>query len=160
LTAQTGSSPAFSKQDSQYLRRAVCFRLTAGAQLSRPPHYQAGLKLLAWGGFFDHVPPPRALAPNNTDTDLVDGKALLGCRCPCIVASPWTVGTPSDPTVNHAVFDHTSVATRLLFFSARIGTRQQAVKNHAHERRRIESARGKKRKTNPVELAGASGVVP
>jgi hypothetical protein len=87
----------------------VCFRLTAGAQLSRPPHCEAGLKLLAWGGFFDHVPPPRALAPNNTDTDLVDGKALLGCRCPCIVASPWTVGTPSDPTVNHTVFDHTSV---------------------------------------------------
>ena len=61
-----------------------------------------------WGGFFDHVPPPRALAPNDTDTDLVNGKALLGCRCPCIVASPWTVGTPSDPTVNHTVFDHTS----------------------------------------------------
>ena len=33
-----------------------------------------------WGGFFEHVPPPRALAPNNTDPDLVDGKALLGCR--------------------------------------------------------------------------------
>ena len=62
-----------------------------------------------WGGFFDHVPPPRALAPNNTDTDLVNGKALLGCRCPCIVASPWTVGAPSNPTVNHTVFDHTSV---------------------------------------------------
>jgi phospholipase C len=62
-----------------------------------------------WGGFFDHVPPPRALAPNYTDTDLVDGKALLGCRCPCIVASPWTVGTPSNPTVDHTVFDHTSV---------------------------------------------------
>lgn len=62
-----------------------------------------------WGGFFDHVPPPRALAPNNTDTDLVDGKALLGCRCPCIVASPWTVNTPSNPTVDHTVFDHTSV---------------------------------------------------
>lgn len=62
-----------------------------------------------WGGFFDHVPPPRAMAPNNTDPDLVDGKALLGCRCPCIVASPWTVGTSSDPTVDHTVFDHTSV---------------------------------------------------
>ena len=62
-----------------------------------------------WGGFFDHVPPPRALAPNNTDTDLVDGKALLGCRAPAIVASPWTVGAPSNPTVNHTVYDHTSV---------------------------------------------------
>jgi phospholipase C len=62
-----------------------------------------------WGGFFEHVPPPRALAPNNTDPDLVNGKALLGCRVPCTVASPWTVGAPSSPAVNHTIFDHTSV---------------------------------------------------
>ena len=62
-----------------------------------------------WGGFFDTVPPPRALAPNNVDPDLVNGKALLGCRCPCIIASPWTYGDPANPTVNHTVFDHTSV---------------------------------------------------
>ena len=62
-----------------------------------------------WGGFFDHVPPPRAFAPNATDPDLADGKALLGCRCPCTVASPWTVGTPANPVVDHTVFDHTSV---------------------------------------------------
>ena len=62
-----------------------------------------------WGGFFDHVPPPRALAPNNTDPDLVNGEALLGIRFPCVVASPWTLGNPSNPTVNHTVFDHTSV---------------------------------------------------
>jgi len=62
-----------------------------------------------WGGFFEHVSPPRALAPNDTDPDLIDGEALLGCRCPSIIASPWTLGTPSNPTVNHTVFDHTSV---------------------------------------------------
>jgi phospholipase C len=62
-----------------------------------------------WGGFYDHVPPPRALAPNDVDTDLVDGKALLGCRVPCIVVSPWTLGNPASPTVNNTVFDHTSV---------------------------------------------------
>lgn len=62
-----------------------------------------------WGGFYDHVPPPRALAPNDVDPDLVDGKALLGCRVPCIVASPWTLGNPQQPRVNHTVFDHTSV---------------------------------------------------
>src|SRR5262249_5200342 len=28
-----------------------------------------------WGGFFDHVAPPRAAAPNDVDPDLVDGKA-------------------------------------------------------------------------------------
>jgi phospholipase C len=62
-----------------------------------------------WGGFFDHVVPPRAVAPNNVDTDLVDGKALLGIRVPGIVASPWTLGDPSSPLVNSTVFDHTSV---------------------------------------------------
>jgi phospholipase C len=62
-----------------------------------------------WGGFYDHVPPPRALAPNDVDTDLVDGKALLGCRVPCIVASPWTVGNPAKPRVSSTVFDHTSI---------------------------------------------------
>jgi len=62
-----------------------------------------------WGGFYDHVAPPRAVAPNNVDTDLVDGKALLGFRVPCIIASPWTKGNPNNPTVNHTVFDHTSV---------------------------------------------------
>ncbi len=62
-----------------------------------------------WGGFYDHVPPPRALAPNAVDPDLVDGKALLGCRVPCIVAAPWTLGNPNNPRVIHNVFDHTSV---------------------------------------------------
>jgi phospholipase C len=62
-----------------------------------------------WGGFYDPVPPPRAIAPNDTVPDLVDGKALLGFRVPCIIASPWTRGNPANPTVNHTVFDHTSV---------------------------------------------------
>ena len=31
-----------------------------------------------WGGFFEHVPPPRALAPNDTDPDLVDGEGAAG----------------------------------------------------------------------------------
>lgn len=62
-----------------------------------------------WGGFFDHIVPPRALAPNNVDPDLVNGKALLGIRVPCIVASPWTRGNPLNPRVNSTVFDHTSV---------------------------------------------------
>ncbi len=53
--------------------------------------------------------PPRALAPNDADTDLVNGKALLGCRVPCIVASPWTRGNLAKPRVDHTVFDHTSV---------------------------------------------------
>src|SRR2546430_4215429 len=62
-----------------------------------------------WGGFFEHVAPPRATAANNVDTDLVNGKALLGLRVPTVVASPFTRGNPADPRVSALVFDHTSV---------------------------------------------------
>jgi phospholipase C len=67
-----------------------------------------------WGGFFEHVPPPRVIAPNNLDTDLVQGKALLGLRIPPVVVSPFTRNlNPDKPKVLHNVFDHTS-ALKLL----------------------------------------------
>jgi phospholipase C len=62
-----------------------------------------------WGGFFEHVPPPRATAANNVDTDLVNGKALLGFRVPVVIASPFTRGAENNPSVVHLVFDHTSI---------------------------------------------------
>ncbi len=62
-----------------------------------------------WGGFFDHVVPPRVIAPNAVDPDLVDGKALLGCRVPSIVVSPFTRGNPAKPRINSLLYDHTSV---------------------------------------------------
>jgi phospholipase C len=62
-----------------------------------------------WGGFFDHVPPPRAAAPNDVDPDVVDGKALLGLRIPVVIASPFSRGNAASPRVVHDVFDHTSV---------------------------------------------------
>ena len=78
-----------------------------------------------WGGFFDHVPPPRAAAGNLVDTDIVNGKTLLGFRLPVCVASPYTSSRRRDgddddhgdglheeklrPRVVSALFDHTSV---------------------------------------------------
>jgi phospholipase C len=62
-----------------------------------------------WGGFYDAVAPPRAIAPNDVDTDLVDGNALLGCRVPVVVVSPWTRGNTATPRINSALYDHTSV---------------------------------------------------
>jgi phospholipase C len=62
-----------------------------------------------WGGFFDTVVPPRVIAPNDVDPDLVDGNALLGCRVPVVLVSPFTVGTPATPSINSLQYDHTSV---------------------------------------------------
>jgi len=71
-----------------------------------------------WGGFFEHVAPPRVTAAvpigadpaSGLDKDLdAQGRALLGLRVPCIVASPFTRGSAADPRVAHGRFDHTSV---------------------------------------------------
>jgi phospholipase C len=62
-----------------------------------------------WGGFFDHVAPPRAAAANNVDTDIVNGQTLLGCRVPVVVVSPYTEGNPAAPRINSLLYDHTSV---------------------------------------------------
>jgi phospholipase C len=62
-----------------------------------------------WGGFYDTVVPPRVIAPNGLDTDLIDGKALLGCRVPTLVISPWTQGNPGTPRIDRGLYDHTSV---------------------------------------------------
>jgi phospholipase C len=62
-----------------------------------------------WGGFYDTVVPPRVVAPNDVDTDLVNGQALLGCRVPVILVSPFTVGTPAVPRIDSNLYDHTSV---------------------------------------------------
>jgi phospholipase C len=62
-----------------------------------------------WGGFFDHVPPPRAAAPNAVDPDVVRGKARLGFRVPTVVASPFTRGAADDPRVSSLTLDHTSI---------------------------------------------------
>ena len=43
------------------------------------------------------------------DTDMVDGKTLLGMRVPVVVASPYSAGNPNSPIINSLVFDHTSV---------------------------------------------------
>jgi phospholipase C len=58
-----------------------------------------------WGGFFDHVPPPRVIAPNHVDPDLVNGGALLGFRVPAVIASPFTRGVNQ---VDSTVYDHTA----------------------------------------------------
>ena len=71
-----------------------------------------------WGGFFDHVTPPRVTAgvavgaspATGIDTDLnAKGQVLTGLRVPCIIASPFTRATSPLTAVSHHFYDHTSV---------------------------------------------------
>ena len=63
------------------------------------------------GGYYDHVPPPAALAPDDippavpAGESMYDGFARYGFRVPCAVISPY-----SRPNyVSHRVMDHTSI---------------------------------------------------
>lgn len=73
------------------------------------PKFSSPFPADEWGGFYETVAPPRVIAPNDVDPDLVDGKALLGFRVPVVVVSPFTRGTPATPRINSGLYDHTSV---------------------------------------------------
>jgi phospholipase C len=63
------------------------------------------------GGYYDHVPPPPALAPDNIPPDVPSGESVYngfaqyGFRVPCAVVSAWA----RPGYVSHRVFDHTSI---------------------------------------------------
>jgi phospholipase C len=126
--AAAGALPAVSFVDPQFtlfddgtgnddhphadIRNGDAFLARTFHALAKSPTWSSTALIITydeWGGFFDHVPPPRAQAPNGVDPDLVAGKSLLGFRVPTIVASPWTRGHEHRPRVDSHVSDHTSI---------------------------------------------------
>jgi phospholipase C len=94
------------------LRRGEIFIRDVVTTLAESPSWKNTVLVInrdEWGGFFDHVVPPRVIAPNSVDTDLVDAKALLGCRVPTIIVSRFTRGNPDTPRIDSLLYDHTSV---------------------------------------------------
>jgi phospholipase C len=128
VAAATGTLPAVSFVDPRYtilddgtgnddhphadIREGDLFLYQTLEAVAKGPKWANTVFIVnfdEWGGFFEHMAPPRATAPNLVDPDLVKGKALLGCRVPTVVASPFSRGNPFDPRVSAPVFDHTSV---------------------------------------------------
>jgi phospholipase C len=63
-----------------------------------------------WGGWYDHVPPPAAVPPDDIPPDLAPGSlpgsfARYGFRVPAGVVSPYA----KKGFVSHSVYDHTSI---------------------------------------------------
>ena len=63
-----------------------------------------------WGGFFDHVPPPKVIDDTVKAEMTPDGAphpdyTQLGFRVPCIVASPWS----KQQVLHDGPYEHTSV---------------------------------------------------
>jgi phospholipase C len=121
--AKAGSLPAVSyvdpniltatEENPQDLALGEYFVSTVvGSLLNSPAWHRT---LLVWtydehGGYYDHVPPPPAIPPddippNISATDQPGGYDRYGFRVPTVVVSPY--GKPDF--VSHTVYDHTSV---------------------------------------------------
>lgn len=126
--AATGTLPAVSFVDPIYtvlddgtgnddhphadIRNGDAFLAGIFQALTSGPTWQKTVLVITfdeWGGFFEHVPPPRVVAPNSVDPDQVGGQVLLGFRVPVIVISPFSRNSGAAALVNHTLFDHTSI---------------------------------------------------
>jgi phospholipase C len=78
------------------------------------PQWPRMLFIITWdegGGFYDHVPPPAAVPPDDIPPDIhvppdePGGYDRYGFRVPCLVASPYS----KPGHVSSTVYDHTSI---------------------------------------------------
>ena len=72
-------------------------------------HYREGALVITydeWGGFWDHVDPPRVADDHGTPDDPggQDDFSQLGFRIPSTIVSPWT----RSHRVDHTVYEHSS----------------------------------------------------
>jgi phospholipase C len=93
--------PPADIKDGQDLVLAAYDALAAG------PQWETSLLVIVYdehGGFYDHVPPPRAA------DDEPEMFGSYGVRVPAIIVSPWI----EPRTVSHTLFDHTSIIKTIL----------------------------------------------
>ena len=122
--AAAGSLPAFSFLDEDYTTQSQenPQDIVVGEQLiydvvtalADSPNWDSTMLILNYdehGGYYDHVAPPAALAPDavppivEPGQKTYDGFERLGFRVPAVVISPYS----RPDWVTHTVYDHASV---------------------------------------------------
>ncbi len=121
--AKAGTLPGFcivepnygstSEEDPQNIAEGENFACTVIEAVIHGPAWQN--TLLIWtfdehGGYYDHVVPPPAVAPDDIPPDTsaanqYNGFAQYGFRVPCAIVSPWA----RPDYISHQVFDHASI---------------------------------------------------
>ncbi|MGE5290148.1 MAG: alkaline phosphatase family protein [Micromonosporaceae bacterium] len=102
-----------SEENPQNIARGEVFAASVVNAVINGPAWDR--TLLIWtfdehGGYYDHVPPPRALPPDSiapqvSADQVYDGFGRYGFRVPCAVVSPWA----RRRYVSHRVYDHSSI---------------------------------------------------
>lgn len=96
--------PAIMEVGQQWLAKVT-------GTLMKSPHWARSAMFLTYdehGGLWDHVPPPKACAPDGYDPEGFPGQHFdrYGIRVPFVVISPFA----KKHYVGHHVYDHTSIA--------------------------------------------------
>jgi phospholipase C len=109
-SVQSEENPQDVQFGDQYLSDVV-HAVTAGPQW---PHTLMIWTYDEWGGWYDHVPPPAAIPPDDVPPDLPPGSYpgsfdRYGFRVPAGVISPYA----RPDYVSHTVYDHTSILKTL-----------------------------------------------
>jgi phospholipase C len=102
-----------SEEDPQDVQVGERFVADVVHTLMRAPTWQSTALFITYdegGGYYDHVPPPRAIKPDSTPPmlapgDVPGGYDRYGFRVPTIVVSPWA----RPNYVSSVVQDHTSI---------------------------------------------------
>lgn len=105
-TANEGSG--VSRDDHPYadIRDGQAFLNGVYNALITSPNWERTLLVInydEWGGFYDHVPPPKA--PITAAEAALGNDGQLGCRVPCVIIGPRA----RRKHVEHLQFDHNSV---------------------------------------------------
>ncbi|MEY2419577.1 MAG: phospholipase [Actinomycetota bacterium] len=92
------------------LRLGQAFLSDIAEAFLKSRHYQQGALVVTydeWGGFFDHVAPPRLPDDRGTPADPAGQNDFgqLGFRIPSSIISPWT---HRGGAVDHTVYEHSS----------------------------------------------------
>jgi phospholipase C len=103
-----------SEEDPQNIVNGEAFAASVINAVMSGPAWRRTLLIWTYdehGGYFDHVPPPAALAPDDIPPQVPAGEsayngfAQYGFRVPMAVISPWA----RPGYVSHRVNDHTSI---------------------------------------------------
>jgi phospholipase C len=107
------SDPGQTEEDPQNMYYGEAWAYSVVEAILQSPRWNRTLLIYTYdehGGYYDHVPPPRAIPPDNIGPNLQPGDPpggydMYGPRVPAIVVSPYS----KPGGVSDLVYDHTSV---------------------------------------------------